>query len=189
MRMRLWPRKLGVAALGFAVVAGAMAPTAAQAATAAPATGARLTHAQSAELAHETVTVIRETPRESVIRVSAPKSVGHDSDCVVGLWNGTSYGAPYGENICGTEEVSIYYTQTGRYESFVIGGNYAMWHTWTGQSGWYSLGGAFCGLASCGVYASGSYPNIVLSGWDSADTRLYCDERTDSGGWTGWYGC
>jgi hypothetical protein len=94
--MRLWPHKLGVAALGFAVVAGAMAPTA-QAATA---NRARLTHAQSVELAHETVTVIRVTPRESVIHVSAPKGVGHDSDCVVGLWNGSSYGAPYGENIC-----------------------------------------------------------------------------------------
>ncbi|HLX51827.1 MAG TPA: hypothetical protein VKS82_26155 [Streptosporangiaceae bacterium] len=149
---------------------GALMPAAAQAATS---QGSHVTHAS----------------HMVVLQVRGAKGTRPDSSCTVGLWNGSSYGPPWGAAICGTTEVSFYNSGTGHWESFVIGTNYSIWHTWTTQSTWYSLGGGFCGASSCGVYGSGGYPNITVAGYGPQGTQLWCDTRTNSGTWPGWYKC
>jgi hypothetical protein len=111
----------------------------------------------------------------------------------VGLYNGSSYGPPFGYEVCGTREISAYNASTGHWESFVIGTNYSMWHTWTGQSKWYNMGGGFCDVGytgqPCGVYGSGSYPNITVGGYGPQKLQEWCSTRQNNGTWSAWYKC
>lgn len=172
MRTELRSNRLRLGLLGVAVVTGALMPAAAQAATG---HGSHVTHSISSRIV--------------VKRVTAPNGARPDSSCTVGLYNGSGYGPPWGAAICGTSEVSFYNSGTGHWESFVIGTNYSMWHTWTTQSTWYNLGGGFCGASWCGVYGAGGYPNITVKGYGPEGTQLWCDTRTSSGTWPGWYRC
>lgn len=121
--------------------------------------------------------------------------------CRVGLLVGfdllgnPQYGAPWGQGICGTYEKS-FYSGSGssfRAESFVLGADYAIWHTWTGESSWYTLEGQFCGFGytdqPCGVFGSGWYPNITVGGYGPEGIQEWCNTRQVSGFWGGWYKC
>jgi hypothetical protein len=109
------------------------------------------------------------------------------SACKVGLWNGSSYGPPWGYQICGTTEQNFAFPHT-THESFVIGTNHAVWTTWTGQTAWHSLGGQACGSSDCGVYLLDEAPTIGVVG--PQGTTGWCDSREANGTWTGWVtGC
>jgi hypothetical protein len=126
-----------------------------------------------------------------------------DSNCFpglavrVGLYNGSGYGAPYGDGICGTRELSVENPSTGHWESFVLGTDHSMWHTWTGQSAWHSLSGTFCDFGyharPCGVYGPGdnntSYPNITVGGYGPNAIQEWCSTRQNDGTWKAWYAC
>lgn len=109
------------------------------------------------------------------------------SACQVGLWNGSSYGPPWGYEICGTTEQNFSFPGT-THESFVIGLNHAVWTTWTGQTTWHSMGGQACGSSNCGVYLLDEAPTIGVYG--PQGTTGWCDARNSNGTWTGWMtGC
>ncbi len=109
------------------------------------------------------------------------------SACQVGLWNGSSYGPPWGYEICGTTEQNFAFPGT-THESFVIGLDHAVWTTWTGQTTWHSMGGQACGSSNCGVYLLDEAPTIGVYG--PQGTTGWCDARNSNGTWTGWLtGC
>jgi hypothetical protein len=109
------------------------------------------------------------------------------STCKAGLWNGSNYGPPWGAQICGTELTIEYPTSPPVYEAFVIGTDDAIWHTWTGQSTWHSMGGKACASSACGVFFFDSTPTISVYG--PQFKVLWCDRKGAHGVWGGWFTC
>src|ERR1700733_4343599 len=115
---------------------------------------------------------------------AAPLAATASSACKVGLWNGSSYGPPWGYKICATTEQNFAFPGSTTHESFVIGTNHAVWTTWTGQTSWHSLGGQACGSGECGVYLLDEAPTVGVFG--PQGTTGWCDSRNFNGTWTGW---
>jgi hypothetical protein len=190
-------RRYLIGLAGLAAIAGLLITAAAQAASKAGHPGTA--YVRSSAAAPQGARMVRTLIGKPGTGKAGAKAA---SDCAVGLLVGFDssknpvYGPPAGTGICGTYEKS-WWSGSGssfRAESFVLGANSAIWHTWTGQSTWYSLGGQFCGLSPysgkpCAVYGTGGYPNITVGGYGPDATQEWCATRQNNGGWSGWYKC
>jgi hypothetical protein len=87
-----------------------------------------------------------------------------------------------GYYICGFRTDYWTWGGDGNIEYFVIGLDYAVWHTWPGAGGWHSLGGVAGQYDVNGVWALPTTRYIRVIG---TDNQWWC--RYWSGGtWPGW---
>lgn len=77
----------------------------------------------------------------------------------------------------------------GNIQYFAIGTNFIIYTIWKGSGGWRNLqNGKAENVANNGVANNNNPGNLIIDTYGT-DGNIWCDSRSSSGSWSGWYRC
>lgn len=91
-----------------------------------------------------------------------------------------------GQMICGTTILPADKGTNTLQEEFVIGGDWSIWHAWSGSNGWKSLGGQAQRTVTNGVWQWSANPFAIYT--FGTDGNKWCD-NWGVPAWGGWHLC